>query len=86
MNPKDFIIPDMPGYTLATINGVKVEGLFTRNYIETNRMSGNLPLLTVADSESINTGDAITIDSNTYTVEEIQNDGDGFFEVVLSDG
>ena len=82
----EIIDQDMPGYVVSQINSVDVPGLFSREYIETNRIAGNRPILTVLDTVTVARSDLVVVDSNNYVVEELQPDGDGFIELVLSDG
>ncbi len=80
----ELIDPDMPGYVIARVNGTDVPGIFTRAFVETNRISGNRPLLTIVDTAVIAINDAVVISAKNYTVAELQPDGDGFIEVILN--
>jgi len=80
----EIIDPDMPGYVLANIANKNVSGLFSYVYVETNRISGNKPVLTVSDSITIKVDDVVVINERSYKIAELQPDGDGFIEVILN--
>jgi len=81
-----FLDPTMPGYSLASIAGVPVGGLFRRPYSESFGMvGGDNPQFRALSSDlaAIAPGDSLTIEDTTYTVASVRPDGRGMLVLDL---
>lgn len=71
--------------TTATVNGVSVQAIFDAAYADPLGMAGNTPQLTVAtaDLPAVAVGQAVTVNSTSYTVVGIEPDGTGITTLQL---
>lgn len=78
----DFINPDTPGYVIATLNNVSVEGLFDNGSANalSGMMLGSNPTFTCASTAagSASRGQTLVADGVSYTAREAKPDGTGF--------
>ena len=65
---------DMPAYALATIGASSVAGRFHARYGSALGISGGQPMFgaSTTDLATVSAGDAVTINSTSYTVTEKQ--------------
>lgn len=85
MNPSEFISPELPGYVEFSTGSRDIPAIFDMEYIETNNISGIKPTLlcTYENSQLINEGDSISVDSKNYLLEIIQEQDEFFALLVL---
>ena len=73
---------------VATINAVDINGLFKSQYAELLGVSSYVPVFTAAtvdvSAASVARGNLASINAVSYTVEEIQPDGTGVTQLILS--
>lgn len=69
----------------AEIGGKTIIGILDNQYEDANGMAVQVPVFTVRmiDINSVSRGDKIHIEKVDYTVEEIQDDGQGIGHVIL---
>ena len=83
LDPSEFIDPDIPGYFISETPAI--EGIFSRQYVETQNIAGVKPLFLIAESDAPASDTQITIKSKLYTIRAIQPDGEGFAVLVLEE-
>ncbi len=85
MNPTEFINPDLPGYVVATSGSLSIPGIFEKEYIETDDISGLVTSLfcAAADLTDFSEGDTIVINSVSYVAEVVQEQDEFFTLLVL---
>jgi len=73
----------------ATINAASVAGIFSKDYIEALDVAGFLPLFTCVTSQlelitpQVSRGTSILINAAQFTIQNIQDGGDGMTVLVL---
>ncbi len=75
----DFINDDTPGYVLATLDGISVEGIFDNGSAAGLGMLGTNPTFTCASASapSSKRNKTLVVNGTSYTVREIKPDGTG---------
>ena len=71
----------------AEINGRSIIGILDNQYEDANGMAVNVPVFTVRmiDINGVSRTNKIHIQNVNYTVEEIQDDGQGIGHVILQE-
>lgn len=79
-----FIDPEIFAVT-AIIDGVEVDGIFERPYIDTQEVAGYQPTLTckTVDVEDVSEDDTVVIEDANYRVSGMQPDGTGITVLTL---
>lgn len=70
----------------ATVGGVSVFGIFDAEYANAfDVVAGSTPVLLVrsADVPAVTRGDAVVLNATSYTVADIQPDGQGLTRLIL---
>lgn len=78
----DFLDPGFPGYEVAAVGEIPVEGIFTFQYVEFDGVASNYPILTTLYGV-VQEGDTVATTRGHFTVEQIEDDGTGLQRNIL---
>ena len=81
----EFLDADIPGYTIGTHSTGDLSGIYTRRYVESDRISGVRPTFSIADGDAflIAIDSTITVNEVSYFIREKQSDGAGITLLIL---
>lgn len=81
----EFIDEDIAGYVIGIHSTADIAGIYTRRYVESERISGMRPVFSIVDGDafSIAIDSTIKINEIIYIVREKQSDGAGITLLIL---
>ena len=81
----EFLDEDIPGYTVGAHSTGDISGIYTRRYVESDRISGVRPTFSIADGDAflIAIDSTITVNEVSYFIREKQSDGAGITLLIL---
>ena len=71
----------------VTYNNGTIQGIFDHEYVATENVEGERPILTCMESSVIGVahGESLTVNGTDYTVVEARPDGTGIMVLILSE-